>query len=565
MSKKIIATPDESALLASGWVLENAGDPVKFGTIYFIRQVHGRPRQDVATQKFVVESQRQVLQALIALGNKDVFPEGACEDEPPESWKAMTQASTVAGFSKKVFPSEHVPDKLNDLQSERLYAGGAELFYQDLNPDIYIHRTLPDKSTGEKIDALISSDCHRAVKWNEDVAVDQIKDYLAQNPGKKIALIFGAAHDFKARLNSGFNPRLLSKATDSARLSWQNKMYGEAMMLELASLAINHPQIIELCRGMFCDSILEPEIPLRKFIAQDPVGNPARLESLRQVLRTHLNQEPDISPKTRTSMEWLIEVIKNNIGEVDFTNQKAPGITGEIDLSLFGVRVVDRIEDPETYAFLVRLFRCSSGAALSAKCREIINENPAENPSKLDSLRSQLRNSVDKGRFEIDLKIKLVRIIHEINASRLRYLIERVHGPAAKQLATRKIVNPNFALPSKEAMRIENPDIYNFLDRLFKWNNDLSMLIECNELMNKLPKESPSRLRTLASLLQNGIKERRFYPDLERKFATIVRVILQAAARFEQPDTGPAVDTPRVGSSSHKASKVRAFGDCKSG
>jgi len=190
--------------------VEVRGNPNKGEVVYF-RQIHetGKsvPRVDVT----VGMCQYQIWEELQAGKFKHVFVEGFPEDMEPgdprrtgeEGWSLMV---------KVMFP-EGMPKTPSLPQLFALAKLGAPFIYAYFNPDVTLHRTqYKNEDTSQRDDLLaaefeahpdmdpkhfdFSNLIHKFDAARETSAAREIMNYLKDNPGAKVVLVYGARHQF---------------------------------------------------------------------------------------------------------------------------------------------------------------------------------------------------------------------------------------------------------------------------------------------------------------------------------------------------------------------------------
>lgn len=195
------------------------GSP-KVGTVEFIRQIHDVPGQLESDIQITSYSQEKILRHLTETGVKVVFREGGTFDIHASSPSRTEDLRTVE--VREAF-SNGLPD--GDLTTEQrrlLTTIGAPEIYAVLNPEVSLLATADlefEKSRrfiqGTRPD--LAEAC--IIPLREQAAMDKITDYLALNPGEKVALVYGAAHHFNAT-SLGVSEESLEKMPHVVSIEW---------------------------------------------------------------------------------------------------------------------------------------------------------------------------------------------------------------------------------------------------------------------------------------------------------------------------------------------------------
>ena len=205
-AQKAVAADKRDKLLPQGRVekVELEGNP-NAGEVVFIRQIHDRPGLPPDVKQLIGQYQFRILQELTDRKVKDVFAESLYEDIVPGDPRRNDPKGMI-GAVKKIFPNG-VPSEPNPLQLNMLTNVGACSIYAYLNPDVTLHRTYANYAEYMKIDAEIKRwstspkgmDKAMDIVLNkrEELATRELMAFLKQNPGKKVALVFGVSHEFK--------------------------------------------------------------------------------------------------------------------------------------------------------------------------------------------------------------------------------------------------------------------------------------------------------------------------------------------------------------------------------
>jgi hypothetical protein len=207
---------------ALGFQLADTGGNPGQGTIFYFGQAHYTPQLDDGSlcetrvqeiRNKIQESQRSILDGLLALNVKHVFDEGVCEtmETPPEEVKRLAQ---------KVFKDYRAGSQLTDVQAEMLTQFGASLVYACLNDGVVLHAT-SNKETAQNIHKYIEQgslphgfkvDREFVFDHRENMAAGFMQKHLRNKPHQPVAFVFGTAHNCLPVLSTqAFSPLVYHK------------------------------------------------------------------------------------------------------------------------------------------------------------------------------------------------------------------------------------------------------------------------------------------------------------------------------------------------------------------
>ncbi len=195
--------------------LEVPGSP-RIGEVILLRQMHNFPGLEVDTYREIKSQQWQILRELERLQVKDVFVESQTQDVTPRS--RFLERPAPLQLLRNVFP-EGLPDQPDADQEDCLLEYGAAEIYAALHDDVTLHKTwTPEEAeanwyamfagTGRGLwehdlklrdfGAFVEMEKNRPLVFEarEALATREIWQFLRANPGKRVALIFGKAHQF---------------------------------------------------------------------------------------------------------------------------------------------------------------------------------------------------------------------------------------------------------------------------------------------------------------------------------------------------------------------------------
>jgi hypothetical protein len=191
---------DESkAGIFQGYELEKEGDP-KAGTIYFLRQRHRSPYDSLEDEFVTGNYQNRILEELYHLKVKHIFNEGTLKDfgDFSPSYSFFHQEFT------EIFPkgAETIP---SFSQLGALYYEGAGMIYVSLNPGTTLHKVAHSAEFAKTIEEKGLKIARETGNYEnifitdlrEFLAKQQITNFLESNPGERVALIYGKAHEFR--------------------------------------------------------------------------------------------------------------------------------------------------------------------------------------------------------------------------------------------------------------------------------------------------------------------------------------------------------------------------------
>jgi hypothetical protein len=185
--------------------LHSAGDP-NVGTIYFLRQIHKvvTPDHEGKLVKHLSLGERMVTgvhqlaigSAVSKLQADAIFDEGNSRPQPIVETFHPTVESALCDALEN---GTHVPLLLENLHQR----GGADAASACYAVPIYGTQT---ESTSARVDAYLAHQLRFPSQAAEDrfvfderetEALLQVKAYMDEKPGRKVALVFGAAHSFR--------------------------------------------------------------------------------------------------------------------------------------------------------------------------------------------------------------------------------------------------------------------------------------------------------------------------------------------------------------------------------
>jgi len=173
------------------------GNP-EVGDVTWFRQAHYAPWLDKNTKTAVALYQAQILRGLVPGKFQVVFSE--------TPW--VEDKDTMDGMRKAVlhhFGAGYDLDRLTPGQLDCLYRAGADVVYSVLQPGVAL------KGTQSKPLHSATTLVHRITSQSpgdtrsrpltlfarERQTTMKVREYLDQHPGSKVALLFGALHDFR--------------------------------------------------------------------------------------------------------------------------------------------------------------------------------------------------------------------------------------------------------------------------------------------------------------------------------------------------------------------------------
>lgn len=158
--------------------------------------------QALAIQNTTAAYQFDMLKQMFALGITDVFSEGMPITETPAS---IALTPSVNAKVRKLFPQGALGDRPNPEQIAELRKYGAAWVYTIVRGDVTLHHT-EDPANGRRIEsirekkrlgiALTAEEQHFVMHGREQYTTARMMEFLEQNPGAKVMLSFGRAHDF---------------------------------------------------------------------------------------------------------------------------------------------------------------------------------------------------------------------------------------------------------------------------------------------------------------------------------------------------------------------------------
>lgn len=202
----------------------------KVGTVIHLRQRHWLPGLEITeknTDEFlrVVNNQHQIWRELETRGIKHVFIEGIASDDKVSIAMRDPIGKKAIEVIRSIFPNG-LPATLNPEQKLFLGKIGAGRVYTYLHPDVTMHKLLTPKE-GKELEALGDKECKqqvedikkrvmstsmtddqikaeidrqfkdsRSVNLHDKYAAREVMAFLKNNPGRVVALIYGAGHDF---------------------------------------------------------------------------------------------------------------------------------------------------------------------------------------------------------------------------------------------------------------------------------------------------------------------------------------------------------------------------------
>lgn len=203
--------------------VEVRGNPNK-GEVVFLRQIHTVEKDGAKVEMTVGMCQYHIYEELQAGKYKHVFVEGFDEDLGPgdprrtgeEGWSQMV---------KIMFP-EGMPKAPSLPQLFALAKLGAPFIYAYFNPDVTLHRTqYHDEDKDQRNDLLMAEfEAHpgtdpkkfdytdlinKFYAARETSAAREVMNYLQDNPGAKVALVYGIGHQFKDDFEKETTPPVL--------------------------------------------------------------------------------------------------------------------------------------------------------------------------------------------------------------------------------------------------------------------------------------------------------------------------------------------------------------------
>jgi hypothetical protein len=174
----------------------------KVGTVDYIRQMHKMDGIPPRLERVVAMTQNDILKYLTEKKYKTIFTEGNFPNKYDLFVNKVHQPedkSTIEIFS------EYNPDKPTDDQLECLYELGGGGVYsilnkdtvQNLGPENPIAHTYASHAHDDD-PRILSKRHYRNVMFSrERYVAKEVRKYLDENKGERVALIFGANHDFR--------------------------------------------------------------------------------------------------------------------------------------------------------------------------------------------------------------------------------------------------------------------------------------------------------------------------------------------------------------------------------
>lgn len=182
--------------------------------IVYLPQFHWRPEFEGNPEitDSVARSQFAIAQAILKDKDRTVFQERLYDDVSEKDLQSSQMVSVVKMIFPQGMPTSY--SNLNDLQKKLLAEEGAAFVLMYLGEIKEIRKTFASKEQSNAIDQAIEAEAKpygglaRAVqlrvesvmtlifKKRDEAAVAEVNSYLRKNPGKKIFLVFGGAHDF---------------------------------------------------------------------------------------------------------------------------------------------------------------------------------------------------------------------------------------------------------------------------------------------------------------------------------------------------------------------------------
>ncbi len=180
------------------------------GQVTFVRQIHFVEGMTEAELLEIGRFQFKILKYFVETQPRHIFSEGVCGELSRDDF-------VVPGLEHpgdiEEFLADPQPDQLVQLA---LY--GSSLVYFKLDPDVQIHRTISNCATEDEVHRRIATTDDDVMRdklimdVREKFAAHQIQQYLSDNPGADVVLLYGAAHQFwdDFTLDDGTQPKLVS-------------------------------------------------------------------------------------------------------------------------------------------------------------------------------------------------------------------------------------------------------------------------------------------------------------------------------------------------------------------
>jgi len=227
---------------SSGWKIETKGirkvkvelegDP-KLGTVLFIRQVHLPPnfKEDLDFLVLIGNYQLEILRLLEQLRPQHVFTEDSDYTFSPEDLHHGDYRINDFDLKRRLQMRKLFGRRIPRDPDPRLLMGTAvaraQLVYAMRHEDVYLRRAAAPE------EAHLWDDCRRlgpeasdsefsevCLYRRERVMVREISEFLRKHPGERVALVYGAAHNFADDFKkAGFQPRIISVWWDIPGLS----------------------------------------------------------------------------------------------------------------------------------------------------------------------------------------------------------------------------------------------------------------------------------------------------------------------------------------------------------
>ncbi len=175
--------------------VEELKAPPQRGHVLFIRQMHKRPSFGPAQRNKVGLYQSLILEQLEREKPQHVFIESLYKDLKAADLDPGEVALVRTIFAKKPGLVDN-----QELRQGLLYQYGAGFIYAMLHPEVQLHRTI-EKEVSDHIDAAIEHNDpdtgELILSTREELATEQVMEFMRRHPSMRVVLIYGAAHEFK--------------------------------------------------------------------------------------------------------------------------------------------------------------------------------------------------------------------------------------------------------------------------------------------------------------------------------------------------------------------------------
>lgn len=176
------------------------------GEVLFIKQLHSIPdtrlvRKEILENFSWLIGEYQVKIAKFLEDNKikHVFDEGRTTDLTPDNRQESALFVSQARAARLLFPQGIKESSASQFAVFGLLImpTGAE-FYAVFHPDVTIHRTLSPENDAlySKLVAQHGDRKEFTFDLREKFAAAEVMSFLGEHPGERVALTFGAAHEF---------------------------------------------------------------------------------------------------------------------------------------------------------------------------------------------------------------------------------------------------------------------------------------------------------------------------------------------------------------------------------